>query len=294
MAERTDYDNTFKKVLSDFFWDALSLFLPSLCDAADKSEPPEELDGELRKVAFDMEGGAERVDMLRKIKLKNGEDEYVICHVEIQGAGGGDLPTRMMRYWSAIFLSRQKPPIGIAVMTAKRPEREAVSFQTESFGVKTEYHYKNYSLMDAPDEELLAEENRAGLVLYAAKCAGRAASGGDAEKYRYLREISALWAARKWEDKKSVLLAVNYLLNLTGEEYARQYVKDMENLEMSREDKNMYISVFERVYKAEGMEKGKRENTLEMAKNLLAEGVSPEIIAKASGLAISEIHSLMN
>jgi predicted transposase YdaD len=109
---------------------------------------------------------------------------------------------------------------------------------------------------------------------------------------------SMLDAARRWEDKKSVLLAVNYLLDLAGEEDAKEYVKYMENLEMDKEDREMYTSVFERVYKAEGMsegvEKGRREKALEMARNLLTDGVSPEVIAKASGLSAAEIRSLMN
>jgi predicted transposase/invertase (TIGR01784 family) len=93
---------------------------------------------------------------------------------------------------------------------------------------------------------------------------------------------------------------------LTEEEYARQYVEYMENLEMNMEDREMYTSVFERVYgarymekgRAEGVEKGraegKREKATEMARNLLADGVSPEVIAKASGLSAAEIRSLMN
>jgi hypothetical protein len=54
----------------------------------------------------------------------------------------------------------------------------------------------------------------------------------------------------------------------------------------------MYASVSERdkaEAMAEGMERGKRD----MAGNLLAEGVSQDIISKASGLSAEEIRSLM-
>jgi predicted transposase/invertase (TIGR01784 family) len=55
----------------------------------------------------------------------------------------------------------------------------------------------------------------------------------------------------------------------------------------------MYTSIFERVYTARGEEKGKQEGKIEMAKNLLANGVSPEIIAKSSGLSVDDIHALI-
>jgi predicted transposase/invertase (TIGR01784 family) len=69
---------------------------------------------------------------------------------------------------------------------------------------------------------------------------------------------------------------------------------------MSAEDRAMHTSIFERVYTARGEEKGRqegreegrqegrREVIIEMAKNLLANGVSPEIIAKSSGLSLDE------
>ena len=45
---------------------------------------------------------------------------------------------------------------------------------------------------------------------------------------------------------------------------------------------------------AKGIEKGKAEGRLEIARNLLAVGVSAENIAKATGLTIDEIKSMSN
>ncbi|MDR1241261.1 MAG: hypothetical protein LBM00_00520 [Deltaproteobacteria bacterium] len=302
--ERKDFDNLFKTILHDYFRDALKIFLPVLHEAVDWGKPVELLDKELQKVTFDLEGGAGRVDMLAKVTLKNGEPEFVICHLELQqGRGGGDMPLRMYCYKEAIHLRYRKEPVGIAVLLNRRPQGEKTSYYSSIYGVEATYKYISVSVPDIGDETLLADENRIGLVLYSAKCAEK--SGDDeSEKFRYLRHISDMWNARGWNphDKRVILEAANYLIRLSSKDYIRQTVEYVENLKMSREDREMYVSIFEEVYTERGMEKGMEKGmeegakakAVEIAKNLLAEGVSPDVISRTSGLSLEEVRSLMN
>ncbi|MDR3280902.1 MAG: hypothetical protein LBT23_10350 [Synergistaceae bacterium] len=168
-------------------------------------------------------------------------------------------------------------------------------FISISLGGGVTYNYKNFFVTDTPDEILLSGENRIGLVLYAAKCAYR--SGKDeAEKFRYLRHISDLWNERGWsaEEKRDILEAIEYLIHLTDEDYKRQIVEHVENLKMSGEDREMYKSIFEEVYTERGRQDGERKKAVEIAKNLLSHGISPDIIAESSGLSKTEIQALMN
>jgi predicted transposase/invertase (TIGR01784 family) len=287
-------DNLYKAVLKKYFWDGLKLFFPELYEAADRRVAPVSLDKELDKVTYDIKGGASRVDLLMSIKLKNGDDEILLCHLEIQGEGGGDLPLRMFDYMIAIFRQNRKMPVGIAVSTAPRPKAEKVMFISETFGVGVTYRYKNFFVIDTPDEILLSRENRIGLVLYAAKCAYK--SGNDeAEKFRYLRHISDLWNERGWntEEKRDILEAVEYLIHLTDGDYKRQIVKHVENLKMSKEDREMYKSVFEEVYTERGVQEGEAKTRVEVAKNLLNMGLPVEQIAQGTGLAENDIKNLL-
>ena len=42
----------------------------------------------------------------------------------------------------------------------------------------------------------------------------------------------------------------------------------------------------------EGREEGRRENALSAAKNLLAEGISPETVARCVGISLEEVKTL--
>jgi hypothetical protein len=292
LPERIDYDNLFKTLLRRYFWEALKIFLPALYEAADKTEPPEFLDKEMQKVTFDLKEGTNRTDLLSRIKLKDGAKELVLCHIEVQGERGGDLPTRMYRYKQMIYLKHEEEPVGIAVLTAPRPHKEKASYSWERFGVRVAYNYINVFVIKLEDDLLLTENSRIGLVLYAAKCA-YLCDDDEGEKFRYLRLISNLWAEHGWDkdDKRLILLAVDYLMNLKDEVYIKEILTHIESLKMMKEeDREMYISMFERGY----TEKGRMEGRAEIVKNMLNEGLSVDDVIKYTRLTREGIEELRN
>jgi hypothetical protein len=301
-AERMDYDNLYKTVLKKYFWDGLKLFLPDLYDAVDTNAQPEFLDQEQQKLTFDFGGGAARTDIIALVSLKDGGKEFVICHVEVQGEGGGDLPVRMMLYRDYLHLYYRKEPVGIAVLTEPRPKREKTEYRSSAFGVEAYYGYKNFFVLDTPDEILLSDGNRIGLILYAAKYAYK--SGGDeGKKFGYLRLITNMWNERGWNphDKRIILEAVSYLMNLSDSEYKKQFVEHVENLKMAEEDKKMYQSVFEEVYLERGVQIGEQigeqvgaeKKAFDIARNFLADGFSIDVVSKNTGLSPDEVKTLL-
>jgi hypothetical protein len=325
-SERMDYDNLWKIVLTRFFWDALKIFLPELYKAADRNQEPEFLDKELQKVTFDLSGGANRTDLLARFLLKDGNRELALCHTEVQqDRGEGDLPTRMYKYKEAIHLIHDREPIGIAVTMAPRPKGEKSFYYSGQFGVESLYKYIHVPVLEQEDEVLLSEENHAGLILYAAKCAWK--SGKDeARKFAYLRKISELWAERRWnpEDKRVTLLAVEYLMHLNSEEYIEQFTAHMELLVKNLEEgeKEMYVSAFEKVYtkkgreegrkegmeegmeegrkegrkegREKGMEEGREEGYKNVARNMLVRGYPMEQVVECTTLPREEVEKLLN
>ena len=306
LPERLDYDNLFKTVLQRYFWEALEIFLPALYEAADKTVAPEFLDQELQKVTFDLKEGANRTDLLARIKLKDGTRGLILCHLELQGEGGGDMPTRMYRYKQMIYLKHGEEPVGIAVATAPRPRNEKTSYSWERFGVRIAYDYINVSVAELEDSLLLAEDSRIGLVLYAAKCAYL--SGNDeSEKFRYLRLISNMWAERGWDkdDKRLILLAADYLINLKNEAYVKEMLAHMGSLKMKEEEREMYVSMFERGYTAKGKEEGRMEGRMEgrvegsveeraeIARNMLSKGFSANDILECTRMPREELDTLI-
>ena len=62
----------------------------------------------------------------------------------------------------------------------------------------------------------------------------------------------------------------------------------MESLSMNEEDKEMYVSVFERGYTAIGKEEGRKE----VAQNMLRDGLPLEKITQYTNLSREEVEAL--
>ena len=63
-----------------------------------------------------------------------------------------------------------------------------------------------------------------------------------------------------------------------------QYEQDMKNEHDLEYEKSICYQ--------EGREEGRRENALSNAKNLLAEGISPETVARCVGITLEEVKAL--
>ena len=75
-----------------------------------------------------------------------------------------------------------------------------------------------------------------------------------------------------------------YLMNLASERGIIKTAKDEGREEGRKEGRKEGLE--------EGREKGLREQTIAIAKSMKAEGISPETIAKVSGLTLDEVENL--
>ena len=285
---RMDFDNLFKTVMHRYFWDGLQIFSHALYADADTTQEPEFLEQELEKVVFDQPHGSNRTDLLARIPMKSGGEQWILCHLELQGQGGGDLPTRMNKYRAMIYLKHDAEPVAFAVLTSPRPKDEPHSYVSQRYETRVVYEYKNIDVRDLDDNQLLAGDNRIALILYAAKRA-QESRNDERRKFRYLRDISNIWADRGWEneEKRVIMLAIEYLMNLKDPDYAKLMSDHFKTLE--KEGKIVeYVTIAERVGKAEGHEEGK----LEVAHNMLKNGLSIDDVVKYTNLPRSMIEAV--
>jgi predicted transposase YdaD len=190
--------------------------------------------------------------------------------------------------------------VALAILTGKRPKKEALFYSHSFCGTESVYRYNNLVLTDLDDEELLSSENPIDLVLYAAKQA--ALSRNENQKYHYLHTATGLLAERGWEmeEKRNLLRFIGLILHLENEDLSAQYREYLH--ELSEEGKIVQIPFYEREEAEKvrqeswqkGRQEGRQEGKEEMAKNLLVNGVPPDIIAKSAGLPLDRIRALTN
>ena len=298
-----DADNYWKDLINRFCYELLKRAVPELYEKTDTSKKHRNLDKEFRDILNtgkrEIHKNPHYADVLFEIPLKNGGETCVLFHCESQGPKGGNLPERMNHYRSLIYAHHRREPVALAIITDGHRKEERFYSHTH-FGTEVIYRYNNTVLADLDDGELRMSDNPIDLALYAAKCALKAKR--EIQKYTYLRILLELLAERGWnkEDKRDLLLFLERVIDLRDKELEKQYTEYRDQL--SKEGKIVYIPLGERELAKEieqrgieiGIEIGIEKNKEEIARELFANGVSFDIIAKSVGLPVERVRALRN
>ncbi|MDM8556876.1 hypothetical protein QUF75_19285 [Desulfococcaceae bacterium HSG7] len=95
MEPSPEYDSPWKEILEQYFEDFMAFFFPEAHLDIDWSSEYTFLDKELEKIVRDAELGSRRVDKLARVRRINGEEAYVMAHIEIQGTYESDFAKRI-------------------------------------------------------------------------------------------------------------------------------------------------------------------------------------------------------
>jgi hypothetical protein len=92
--ERTDHDQVFKKLFTEFFFEFIDLFLPEVASYI-RRDPPQFLDKEL---FADAEGRKRKeVDLVAKLKFLDS-DAFLLIHIENQDEARRGFVRRVFHY----------------------------------------------------------------------------------------------------------------------------------------------------------------------------------------------------
>lgn len=112
-------------------------------------------------------------DKLVKVYHRDGEEEWVLMHVEIQGdtADRATFAGRMFRYFYRILDRFNRPVSALAVFTGRDGRRMPGVYKYRYRRTRVLYEYQAISILDYPDRELEKSGNPFALVVLAAKTA---------------------------------------------------------------------------------------------------------------------------
>jgi hypothetical protein len=116
-----DYDSPWKEMLDGYFPAFMAFFFPAAAVEIDWSRGYESLDTELQQIVRDAALGTRLADKLLRVWRRDGVEQFVLIHVEIQGQRDADFPKRMYVYNYRLFDRYDRPVVSLAVLTDASP-----------------------------------------------------------------------------------------------------------------------------------------------------------------------------
>ena len=253
------FDELWKTVIEKLFRNFLFLFLPELGAMVNFSRGYSFLDKELQKIDVPLRKGKKFVDKLVKVHLKNGQEKWILFHIEVQGQNAVDFNERMFTYFYRIFDKYKVKIVSLAVITY--PATGTFEYRYEFFNTRILYQYNISKIEEMKEEELLARSNPFALVCLAVKYSNTAKDDKEL-RFKFKRKLIRLMY-EKGNSREEILSLFEFIdgaLELHDEVLD---MKIMEEIEQIEEKETMpYVTSIERLGIKKGIEQGMEKGEL--------------------------------
>ena len=285
IQDAVDHDRLFKELLETFFDEFITLFFPELRREIDLTG----LRFLQQEIFTDVTAGDKhRVDLLAEVRLK-GEEGLILVHIENQAQFQPDFAERMFIYFARLYQKFRCKILPIAVFSYDTPHDETDNFRIEFPFLKVlRFRFYTLELKKRPWREYIQSDNPVAAALLSKM--GYRAEERVQVKLEFMRMLTRL----RLDPARMTLLAgffETYLKLNADEEQA--FENELRKLNAEEVQKMMEITTsWHEKGRAEGEAEGIIKGKLEIARNMLLEGLATSLVVKITGLPEAEIAKL--
>jgi predicted DNA-binding ribbon-helix-helix protein len=296
---RADQDSPWKRILRQYFREAIEFFFPDIAKLVDWTQPPEFLDKEFVKIAPDAKVGRRFADQLVRVKLKRGKNLVLLLHVEVQAAPEQKFTERIFVYSLRIFDYFRQPAISLAILCDANPTWRPRQYGFSLPGTSLNFEFSMVKLLDYRDRmaELDTSRNPFAIVVKSHLKLQETKKDNPGRKVWKLRLVQQLYEAGYNEEE--ILSLFNFL------DWVLVLPKRLESefwteLKAYEEERQMpYITSVERIGYDRGLQTGEAQGALRQARALLLKqlarkvgSISARTSEQINALTIAQLETL--
>lgn len=197
----------------------------ALHDAIDWEREVVPLDKELAQIAPKGETGVQIVDKLLRVYLKDGSEEWILIHIEIQSSPDVNFEERLFAYYVAIWLRYRRRVVSIAILADDNPNWRPSRYEQTIGQFQVLFKFPTVKLIDLDEQSLIDAGDAASLILAAFIRATRTKNKADL-RYQARIELTKIALDRGYneDEVKQILLFMERAMKLPAE-LEEQYEK---------------------------------------------------------------------
>ena len=252
----SDYDSPWKEALDGYFEPFLQLFFGEAHADIDWSRGYESLDKELQQVVRTAKSGRRVVDKLVKVWLKDGREQWLLIHVEVQMARKAKFAQRMYVCNYRLFDKYNKEVVSLAVLGDSNPRWRPASFGYKRWGFEAGIRFPVIKLLDFAQRRQELEESENPFAIFILAHLDTVETRRDKGercnrkfclvKRLYERGLGA-------EDVRKLFHVIDWMMDLP-EELAENFLEEVKEYEEKK--KMVFITTPERIGLKRGLSQG--------------------------------------
>ena len=157
---RSDQDSPWKDVLREYFQDAITFFFPLTAARIEWNRPHEFLDKEFQQIAPEAKIGKRYADQLVKVWLKQGQELWLLIHIEVQAKPEANFAERMLVYYLRIFDRFHSHATSLAILCDGNAKWRPNHYHFGNLDTELTFRFGMVKLLDYRDRWEELEQNR--------------------------------------------------------------------------------------------------------------------------------------
>lgn len=300
---RADNDSPWKEILEAYFPQAMQFFFPQTAALINWKRPHEFLDKEFQKIAREAEQGRKYADKLVKVWHIQGEEIWLLIHVEIQAKPEDIFPQRMFTYNLRIFDKFAQPVISLAILCDTDVKWRPNQYSYNYPDTKLNFEFGTVKLLDYRNrfEELENSDNPFATVIMAhLKTQETSKKLGERKTWKFSLIRRLYEQGLQEKDVRNLYRFIDWVMILP-ETLEAEFWQEFKQFEKERT--MSYITTGERIGyergKQEGIQEGIQEGRREGEQNLVNRqlqrrlGELPqEVIQEIQTLSLEQLEAL--
>ncbi len=254
--QRDDYDNPWKEAISLYFQDFMRFFFPEIEANIDWNYGYEFLDSEFQKIVREAEIGRREADKLVKVWRKDGQEIWVLIHIEVQSQAQPGFPERMYVYNNRIFDMYRRQVVSLAILADDQPNWRPNLYKSELWGCRVELEFPTVKLLDYQGRSnYLENETNPFAVIVAAHLTTQQTKKNVNSRYQGKLKIAKSLYQRGYsrQDIIELFRLIDWIMTLP-KAIENQFISEYRNFE--EEQQMPYLAPFERIAREEGAIEG--------------------------------------
>jgi hypothetical protein len=266
-------DALWKAILEDVFDDFLRFFVPNAEKIFDIERGFVFLDKELEQLfpSNQDEFNPKYVDKLVKVFTNEGNEQWILVHIEVQGATDKGFSKRMFTYFYRIFDKYQRPITAFAILTDRNKQFHPTRFEQNYLGTKLLYDYTTFKIIEQDENELMLSENPFAIVILTVKTALLKGKVSDNELFDQKVNLVKRLLSKQF-DKDKIRALMNFLklyVRFEKKVLSTKFDKELDTL-TNKQQPTMGIEEFVLTRERKlGELKGIEKKNLDFVQNLL-------------------------
>jgi predicted transposase YdaD len=264
-----DYDTPWKDALTRYFPEFMEFYFADAHREIDWARPHVFLEQELAQVVRDAELGRRRVDKLVRVFLRDGAEQWVFVHIDVQGRYEKQFAERVFVYNYRIYDCYRRPVASLVLLADNRAHWKPASFGYKLLGCEVGIRFPAVKLNDYAErvDDLLALPNVFALVT-AAHLLTQQTKGQHVKRHAAKMRLARMLYERDWDRQRIVDLfgIIDWMMRIPRELQSR-LMADIARLEKERG--MPYLNSFERAGLERGRQEGRQEGRLEGRQQML-------------------------